>query len=101
LYLSRRKWREAGENCIMRRFITCASPDIITVIKSRRINEWGHAIHMGEMRNVYKFWSENLKGRDYLEDLDVDGMVISEWILGKQDGKNVEWLHLVQDRDQW
>jgi hypothetical protein len=31
---------------------------------------------------------ENLKGRDYSEDLGVDG-------------RNVVWMHLVQDRDQW
>jgi hypothetical protein len=28
-----------------------------------------------------KFWSENFKGRDYSEDLDVDGKLISEPIL--------------------
>jgi len=33
------------------------------------------------MRKI--FWLENLKGRDYLEDLGVDGMIILKWILGK------------------
>jgi hypothetical protein len=33
------------------------------------------------------FWSENLKRRDYSEDLGVDGMIILEWILGKWGGK--------------
>jgi hypothetical protein len=28
-------------------------------------------------------WSENLKGRDNLEDVDVDEKVILEWILEK------------------
>jgi hypothetical protein len=28
-----------------------------------------------------KFWSKNLKGRDLLEDLGIDGMVVLEWIL--------------------
>jgi len=32
-----------------------------------------------------KFCSENLKGRDYSEDL--DGRIILEWILGNKDGK--------------
>jgi hypothetical protein len=27
---------------------------------------------------------ENLKGRDYLEELDVNGKIALEWILGKQ-----------------
>jgi hypothetical protein len=30
-----------------------------------------------------KFWSENLKGRYYLEVLGVDGRIILEWILEK------------------
>jgi hypothetical protein len=30
-----------------------------------------------------KFWLENLKGRDHLEDKGVDGKIILEWILGK------------------
>jgi hypothetical protein len=29
-----------------------------------------------------KFWSEDLKGRQHSEDLDVDESLISEWILG-------------------
>jgi hypothetical protein len=29
-----------------------------------------------------RFWSENLKGRDCLEDLGIDGKIL-EWILGK------------------
>jgi hypothetical protein len=37
----------------------------------------------GHRRNAYKNWSENLKGRDYLEDLNVSGKIILEWILGK------------------
>jgi hypothetical protein len=31
----------------------------------------------------YNFWLKNLKGRDYSEDLGVDGTIILEWILGK------------------
>jgi hypothetical protein len=34
-----------------------------------------------------RFSSENPKGRDHSEDLDVDGKIILEWILGKQSGK--------------
>jgi hypothetical protein len=30
-----------------------------------------------------KFWLKNLKGQDHLEDLGIDGNIISEWILGK------------------
>jgi hypothetical protein len=30
---------------------------------------------------------ENLKGKDYLEDMSLDGKIILEWILGKQGGR--------------
>jgi hypothetical protein len=37
---------------------------------------------MGEMRNVYGvILVEDLKGRDFSEDPDVDGMITLEWIL--------------------
>jgi hypothetical protein len=30
---------------------------------------------------------ENLKGRDHMEDRDIDEKIILEWILGKYDGR--------------
>jgi len=42
---------------------------------------------MGEIRNAFSIWSENLKGRDHSEDLCVDGRIILEWILEKYVGK--------------
>jgi len=33
-----------------------------------------------------RFWLENLKGRDHLEDLGVDGRIILGWILRKKGG---------------
>jgi hypothetical protein len=41
---------------------------------------------MGETRNAYDILVENLKGRDKLKDLGVDGNIL-EWILGKQGGR--------------
>jgi hypothetical protein len=38
---------------------------------------------MGRCEIHKKFQSENLKGRDYLEDVGVDGKIILECILGK------------------
>jgi hypothetical protein len=52
LYLIGRKWQKAGEDCIMRSFITYA-PKNIGVVKSRRMRLAGHVARMGEMRNVY------------------------------------------------
>jgi len=49
---------------------------------------WACNIACTDMTEMHtKFCSENLKGRDHLEDLGVDGRIISEWILGKQNGK--------------
>jgi hypothetical protein len=42
---------------------------------------------------VPKYWSESLKGRNYLEDLDVNGRIMLEWILEKQGGK--VWTALI------
>jgi len=33
-----------------------------------------------------KFFSENLKEQDHLEDLDINGRIIIEWILWKYSG---------------
>jgi hypothetical protein len=38
---------------------------------------------MREMRDAYRSLVGNLKGRDYSEDLGVDGKIILERILGK------------------
>jgi hypothetical protein len=47
------------------------------------------------------YWSESLKGRDHLEDQGIDGRIILKYILKKTGWDGVDWLHLVQDRDQW
>jgi hypothetical protein len=39
--------------------------------------------HVGEVKMHTKFRSENLQGRDHLEDLSVDGRLILELILKK------------------
>jgi hypothetical protein len=41
---------------------------------------------MGVDRNVYKVL--------------VDVKMVSKWILGRQAGVGVQWMHLAQDRDQ-
>jgi len=64
-----------------------ASPNIIRVMKSRRMRWTGHVAHMGEMKMRTVFWFEHLNGRHHSEDLGVDRSVILEWILWKQDGK--------------
>ena len=56
------------------------SPNIVWVIKSRRIRWAGNVPHMGR-REVYTgFWWGNLRGKDNLEDPSVDGRIILRWI---------------------
>jgi hypothetical protein len=38
---------------------------------------------MRETRNAYGVWPENLKGKDYLDDLGVDGRIILKSVLMK------------------
>jgi hypothetical protein len=51
-------------------------------IKLRKRRWTGHVTRMEQMRNAYKNLTENLKGRGHLEDLDADGWIILEEILG-------------------
>jgi hypothetical protein len=44
-------------------------------MKSRRMRWAGHLTRRGEKRNAYKFWWENLKEREELEDLCLDGTI--------------------------
>jgi len=39
-----------------------------------------------------KFWSENLKGRDHLEDVGIGGEIL-KWMLGKM-GSGFIWLRI-------
>jgi hypothetical protein len=42
---------------------------------------------MWERRDVYtRFWWENLRGRDHLEDQGIDGRIILRWIFRKWEG---------------
>jgi len=46
------------------------------------------------------FWWEDLRERDHLEDLDVDGRMILKCTFKKWDG-GMDWIQLAQDRDRW
>jgi hypothetical protein len=50
--------------------------DIIRIIKSRRMRWAGHATHMGVKRKAYQIFNWKPNGRDYSEDLVVDGRII-------------------------
>jgi hypothetical protein len=52
-----------------------SSPNIVRVIKLRRMRWVGHVAQMGEKRGVV-FWWGNLRERDHLQDPRIDGIVI-------------------------
>jgi len=43
----------------------------------------------------------NLREIDHLEDPGIDGRIILRWIFRKWDGRAMDWIDLVQDRDRW
>jgi len=49
---------------------------IITLIRARRIWWAGHVACIGQMRNAYKSYGQNLHEGDHLGELDVN-----EWIM--------------------
>jgi hypothetical protein len=65
-----RKWREAGEDCIMRSFM------------SRRKRWVGHVARTGEEKCIRNCGCRNLKGRCNSQDLDVDGRIITIMDIG-------------------
>ena len=73
------------------------SPNIVQVIKSRRMTWAGHVARMGR-REVYTgFWWGNQRERDHLQDPGVDGRIILKWIFRKWEevvGAGWSWLRI-------
>jgi hypothetical protein len=60
-----------------------SSPNVVMVIKLRRIRWVGDGAHMGEGKLFTRFWLGHLKGRDHWEDLGVRGRITLRWTLGR------------------
>ena len=61
------------------------SPNIVRVIKSRRMRWVGHVARMGEERGLIGFWWGNRREGDHRGDLGVDGWIILGWISRRWD----------------
>ena len=77
------------------------SPNIVRVIKSRRMRWSGHVVRMGEERGVYRFlvWKPEGKrplGRPRRRWVDDIRMDLQEVVCGCMD-----WIGLAHDRDRW
>jgi hypothetical protein len=77
------------------------SPNIVKVIKSRRMRWAGHVARMEEVRGVYKVLVGRPKGRDHWEDLGVGGRITLSWTLVRWRSPGSKWFQLDQDRVQW
>jgi len=74
-----RKLHNLGRN------ILYSSPNIVRVIKSRRMRWAGHVARMGESRGVYRVLVGKPDGKKRLEDPGVDERIILKWIFRKWD----------------
>jgi hypothetical protein len=68
-----RRWRRLHNEELHNLY---TSSDIVMVIKSRRKGGVGYVAHVGRREVHTIFWLENLKGREHLEDLSIDGRII-------------------------
>jgi hypothetical protein len=67
------------------------SPNIVRVIKSRRLRWAGHVARMEEERSAFKIFTCTRAG--------VRGRPILEWILKKIGSNTRKWVDSAQDRD--
>jgi len=71
-----------------------SSPNIVRVIKSRRMRWAEHVSRMGEERPIQGFGAESSE-----KDPGIDGTIILRWIL--ESGMwDMDWIDLAQDRDR-
>jgi hypothetical protein len=70
-------------------------PNIIRMIKSRRMRWAGHAARMGETRNAYRILVGKPEGRPRRKWVENIKIVLREI---RRDG--MHWIDLAQDRDQ-
>jgi hypothetical protein len=76
------------------------SPNFIRMVKFRRMRWVGHVAGMGQEKYIQGFGGE-LRERDHLEDVGVDGRIILKWIFKKWDEEAwTGWTGLAQGREK-
>jgi hypothetical protein len=74
-----------------------SSPNIIRVIKSRRMRWAGHVARMGKSEVHTGFWLGDLREGDHLGDPGIDGRIILKWIFKEWDWwawTGLRWLRI-------
>jgi hypothetical protein len=61
----------------------CSSPNIVKMIKLRRMRWAGNVARMGEGRVFTGFWLGDPKVRDHWEDLGIGGRITLSWTFGR------------------
>jgi hypothetical protein len=67
------KWQEAGENCIMKNFITWTVPNICRMSKTGRVSSEGHVAHTDVKGNACRILVKR-PDRGHPEDIDLVGV---------------------------
>jgi len=78
-----------------------SSPNIVRVIKSRRMRWTGHVARMGEEREVYRDLVGKPEGRRPLGRPRRRGVDIIKMELQEVGCGYMDWIGLAQDRDRW
>ena len=72
-------------------------PNIVRVVKSRRMRWAGHVARMGEDRGVQRVLVGKPEGKNHWGNQDVDGRIILKWIFRKLEevvGTGWSWLRI-------
>jgi hypothetical protein len=72
-------------------------PNIVRMVKSRRMRWAGHVARMGDDRGVHRVLVGKPEGKSHWGDQDVDGSIILRWIFRKLErvvGTGWSWLRI-------